>query len=257
MEITIDSRGAVTAKDNLFVANASGWGEANQVIIYFEGDWRRVDYALISFKRADGFYIRDLLCEEVVEKDENEEVINKWWVYEIQDDDGVLYVAGALQVSVQLKHDILVNDVKVSTETLAGVSCVAQVQRNIGIHTQEEYDSAKELVDEVLLPIQREISRLNTGYEIRLNGERLVPDNNRVVDINAVPTRLNVLNSASTAKADRQTARLYVDSNGQNTQITLQQVKDLGTKIVSVESEEDVDGVLSDLDAGDYIYVKN
>lgn len=158
MKIIIDERGGTRAEDALFVANAACWGDSNKVRVDFEGNRERVDYVLLSFRRSDGYYIRDKVCEEITDA----ETGTKHWEYEITDTDGVLWLPGPLEVSAQLKHENIINGVKIGEETVAGVSAVAQVQRNIGIYTQTEYDSAKEIVDEVLMPLKRDISRLNT-----------------------------------------------------------------------------------------------
>lgn len=73
------------------------------------------------------------------------------------------------------------------------------------------------------------------------------------VDGDYVPLRLSIMPSVQdTGTSFRQRASIYVDSNGSSRRMSLQQVKEMNTKILDVDNVDEAD--MSKLTAGDYIY---
>lgn len=71
--------------------------------------------------------------------------------------------------------------------------------------------------------------------------------------INAVPIDFRSFRAVeSTPKSFRQLTGVFVENEGKGFRMTLQQVKDMGTKIITVKDVKTAD--LSDLDVGDYVY---
>ena len=73
-----------------------------------------------------------------------------------------------------------------------------------------------------------------------------------------VPRQLNVLQHGVALDIDtsekRQTGRIYIDVNGTPKYLTLEQVKDLNTKILNVDSLSDTR--ISSLSDGDYVFLR-
>ena len=73
-----------------------------------------------------------------------------------------------------------------------------------------------------------------------------------------VPKQLDILQKVVALDIDtvekRQQGSLYIDVNGTPKYITLEQVKDLNTKILNVDSLDDTR--ISSLSDGDYVFLK-
>lgn len=73
-----------------------------------------------------------------------------------------------------------------------------------------------------------------------------------------VPRQLNILQHGVALDIDtsekRQTGRIYIDMNGSPKYLTLEQVKDLNTKILNVDSLSDTR--ISSLSYGDYVFLR-
>lgn len=81
------------------------------------------------------------------------------------------------------------------------------------------------------------------------------PHKTTAAQVGAVPVDFRSFSAAPTAtKNFRQSAELFVGNNGNGFRMTLQDVKNMGTKIVTVNDIKEVD--FDKLDVGDYIYSK-
>lgn len=81
------------------------------------------------------------------------------------------------------------------------------------------------------------------------------PHKTTAEQVGAVPVDFRSFSAApTTTKNFRQSAELFVGNNGNGFRMTLQDVKNMGTKIVTVNDMKDVD--FDKLDVGDYIYSK-
>ena len=69
-----------------------------------------------------------------------------------------------------------------------------------------------------------------------------------------VPKRLSLETADTSTKEYRKDGRLYVDQNNASKQITLQEIKDLNTKITTVNSLSEVN--FNKIDSDDYILEK-
>ena len=79
------------------------------------------------------------------------------------------------------------------------------------------------------------------------------PHKTTAEQVGAVPVDFRSFSVApTTTKNFRQSAELFVGNNGNGLRMTLQDVKNMGTKIVIVNDIKDVD--FDNLDVGDYIY---
>lgn len=79
------------------------------------------------------------------------------------------------------------------------------------------------------------------------------PHKTTAKQVGAVPVDFRSFSVAPTAtKNFRQSAEVFVGNNGNGFRMTLQDVKNMGTKIVSIKNKNDVDS--SQLDIGDYIF---
>ena len=81
--------------------------------------------------------------------------------------------------------------------------------------------------------------------------------NKTAEDLGLVPINLKSFRSLATppTKTFRQSAEVFVSDNGVGFRMTLQQVKDMSTKIVTAKNVSEVD--FSKLDIDDYIYTEN
>ena len=81
--------------------------------------------------------------------------------------------------------------------------------------------------------------------------------NKTAEDLGLVPINLKSFRSLATppTKTFRQSAEVFVSDNGVGFRMTLQQVKDMSTKIVAVKNMSEVD--FSKLDKDDYVYTEN
>ena len=105
--------------------------------------------------------------------------------------------------------------------------------------------------------IRGEISR--TPYVPEAFIQHLVdydnPHKTTAEQVGAVPVDFRSFTPApETTKGFRQTAELFVGKDGNGFRMTLQDVKNMGTKIVTVDDIKEVD--FDKLDVGDYIYFK-
>lgn len=81
------------------------------------------------------------------------------------------------------------------------------------------------------------------------------PHKTTAEQVGAVPVDFRSFSAAPTAtKNFRQSAELFVGNNGNGLRMTLQDVKNMGTKIVAVNDIKEAD--FDNLDVGDYIYSK-
>lgn len=82
------------------------------------------------------------------------------------------------------------------------------------------------------------------------------PHRTTAEQVGAVPVDFRSFAVAPTAtKSFRQSAEVFVGKDGNGFRMTLQQVKDMSTKIVAVKNMSEVD--FSKLDKDDYIYTEN
>ena len=75
------------------------------------------------------------------------------------------------------------------------------------------------------------------------------------ISTKSVQKRINLENASTSTKDDRDSAKLYVDQNNTDKQVTLQNIKNLNTKILTTDSIDNVNYNIIDKD--DYIFVKN
>lgn len=114
---------------------------------------------------------------------------------------------------------------------------------------------------EYLLRVVETAATDSTDYN-KLNNKPSINDvtlqgNKTAEDLGLVPTNLKSFRSIATppTKTFRQSAELFVSNNGVGFRMTLQQVKDMSTKIVTVKNVSEVD--FSKLDKDDYVYTEN
>ena len=67
-----------------------------------------------------------------------------------------------------------------------------------------------------------------------------------------VAKRLSIYPQATPTKANRVTMSLYVDNNGQSQRVSMQQIKEMGTKVIIADDTTNIDN----LDIGDLIISK-
>lgn len=77
-------------------------------------------------------------------------------------------------------------------------------------------------------------------------------------DVGAVPTRLNILpqvtNEQLNTAQKRQEGKVYIEINHTPSMVSIEQIKQLGTKTITVDSLND--SSVATLSDGDYIYVR-
>ena len=71
----------------------------------------------------------------------------------------------------------------------------------------------------------------------------------------SVQKRINLEDASTNTKDDRDSAKLYVDQNNTDKQVTLQTIKNLNTKILTIDNIDSVNYNIIDKD--DYIFIKN
>lgn len=82
------------------------------------------------------------------------------------------------------------------------------------------------------------------------------PHQTTAEQVGAVPTDLRPFRQAEPeGKAFRDATNIYVEHQGNSFRMTLQQVKEMGTKIVVAKNVSDAD--FSKLDIDDYVYTEN
>lgn len=79
------------------------------------------------------------------------------------------------------------------------------------------------------------------------------PHKTTASQVGAVPVDFRSFSATETPNKNfRKAAEVFVGNNGKGSRMTLQQVKGMGTKIITVKNIKTAD--LSDLDVGDYVY---
>lgn len=231
----------VKVEDNTFVANST----SNFVRYYFvrNADGTVVDeitaqtevylnqepsYVTLGFRRADGNTIQHLMATPKVENDE------PFWEYIITDADGVLYKKGALEVSAQFINTTLNNENKIINQKVMAVAInTAHVLDNIGEEAEEYYSQYEQANNEAHAALQSELS---TFVPKQLAGYR------QITDADNTPTF-------------RTNAYAYINNGVNGYRMSLQAIKNLNTKIMSVDSISDAD--FNKLSVGDFIYSKD
>lgn len=231
----------VKVADNTFVANST----SNFVRYYFvrNADGTVVDeitaqtevylnqepsYVTLGFRRADGNTIQHLMATPKVENNE------PFWEYIITDADGVLYKKGALEVSAQFINTTLNSENKIINQKVMAVAVnTAHVLDNIGEEAEEYYSQYEQANNEAHAALQSELS---TFVPKQLAGYRQIT-------------------AADNTPTFRTNAYTYVNNGVNGYRMSLQAIKELNTKIMSVDSISDAD--FNKLSVGDFIYSKN
>ena len=231
----------VKVEDNTFVANST----SNFVRYYFvrNADGTVVDeittqtevylnqepsYVTLGFRRADGNTIQHLMATPKVENDE------PFWEYIITDADGVLYKKGALEVSAQFINTTLNSENKIINQKVMAVAInTAHVLDNIGEEAEEYYSQYEQANNEAHAELQSELS---TFVPKQLAGYR------QITEADNTPTF-------------RTNAYAYINNGVNGYRMSLQAIKNLNTKIMSVDSISDAD--FNKLSVGDFIYSKD
>lgn len=231
----------VKVEDNTFVANST----SNFVRYYFvhNADGTIADeitentevylnqepsYVTLGFRRADGNTIQHLMATPKVENNE------PFWEYIITDADGVLYKKGALEVSAQFINTTLNNENKIINQKVMAVAVnTAHVLDNIGEEAEEYYSQYEQANNEAHAALQSELS---TFVPKQLAGYRQIT-------------------AADNTPTFRTNAYTYVNNGVNGYRMSLQAIKELNTKIMSVDSINDAD--FNKLSVGDFIYSKN
>lgn len=231
----------VKVEDNTFVANST----SNFIRYYFvqNADGTLADeitentevylnqepsYVTLGFRRADGNTIQHLMATPKVENNE------PFWEYIITDADGVLYKKGALEVSAQFINTTLNSDNKIINQKVMAVAInTAHVLDNIGEEAEEYYSQYEQANNEAHAALQSELS---TFVPKQLAGYRQIT-------------------AADNTPTFRTNAYTYVNNGVNGYRMSLQAIKELNTKIMSVDSISDAD--FNKLSVGDFIYSKN
>ena len=99
----------------------------------------------------------------------------------------------------------------------------------------------------------KDYNRLNNKPQI--NGETLQGDKS-AQELGLVPIQLSSFRAVEQpTKSFRQSSDIFVNNGANGFRMTLQQVKDMSTKIVAVKNVSEVD--FSKLDKDDYVYTEN
>lgn len=231
----------VKVEDNTFVANST----SNFIRYYFvqNADGTLADeitentevylnqepsYVTLGFRRADGNTIQHLMATPKVENNE------PFWEYIISDADGVLYKKGALEVSAQFINTTLNSENKIINQKVMAVAInTAHVLDNIGEEAEEYYSQYEQANNEAHAALQSELS---TFVPKQLAGYRQIT-------------------AADNTPTFRTNAYTYVNNGVNGYRMSLQAIKELNTKIMSVDSISDAD--FNKLSVGDFIYSKN
>lgn len=231
----------VKVADNTFVANST----SNFVRYYFvrNADGTVVDeitaqtevylnqepsYVTLGFRRADGNTIQHLMATPKVENNE------PFWEYIITDADGVLYKKGALEVSAQFINTTLNSENKIINQKVMAVAInTAHVLDNIGEEAEEYYSQYEQANNEAHAALQSELS---TFVPKQLAGYRQIT-------------------AADNTPTFRTNAYTYVNNGVNGYRMSLQAIKELNTKIMSVDRISDAD--FNKLSVGDFIYSKD
>lgn len=231
----------VKVEDNTFVANST----SNFIRYYFvqNADGTLADeitestevylnqepsYVTLGFRRADGNTIQHLMATPKVENNE------PFWEYIISDADGILYKKGALEVSAQFINATLNSENKIISQKVMAVAInTAHILDNIGEEAEEYYSQYEQANNEAHAALQSELS---TFVPKQLAGYRQIT-------------------AADNTPTFRTNAYTYVNNGVNGYRMSLQAIKELNTKIMSVDSISDAD--FNKLSVGDFIYSKN
>lgn len=231
----------VKVEDNTFVANST----SNFIRYYFvqNSDGTLADeitentevylnqepsYVTLGFRRADGNTIQHLMATPKVENDE------PFWEYIISNADGILYKKGALEVSAQFINATLNGENKIISQKVMAVAInTAHILDNIGEEAEEYYSQYEQANNEAHAALQSELS---TFVPKQLAGYRQIT-------------------AADNTPTFRTNAYTYVNNGVNGYRMSLQAIKELNTKIMSVDSINDAD--FNKLSVGDFIYSKN
>ena len=130
----------VEIKDNTFVANSSGY--ENKIKIAFKEntfiDPANIKGAEITFRRADDNIIGTVQMSKYllpISGIENAYM----WVYEITENDGVLFEKGALGISIRFYDGTIVNNALKNKVTQGIAEIIAYVKQNVGQKDIEYY----------------------------------------------------------------------------------------------------------------------
>lgn len=139
---------------------------------------------------------------------------------------------------------------------LGNVDNTADLDKPISKATQEELDKKANTASLRLVATTGSYNDLDDKPMI--NGVRLQA-NNTAEDLRLVPTDLRSLKTFRELSYEptnnfRAETRLFVSNGGNGFTMTLQDVKNFGTKIVTVDDVETAD--TTNLDIGDYVYSK-
>lgn len=231
----------VKVEDNTFVANST----SNFIRYYFvqNADGTLADeitentevylnqepsYVTLGFRRADGNTIQHLMATPKVENNE------PFWEYIISDADGILYKKGALEVSAQFINATLNSENKIISQKVMAVAInTAHILDNIGEEAEEYYSQYEQANNEAHAALQSELS---TFVPKQLAGYRQIT-------------------AADNTPTFRTNAYTYVNNGVNGYRMSLQAIKELNTKIMSVDSINDAD--FNKLSVGDFIYSKD
>lgn len=231
----------VKVEDNTFVANST----SNFIRYYFvqNADGTLADeitentevylnqepsYVTLGFRRADGNTIQHLMATPKVENNE------PFWEYIISDADGILYKKGALEVSAQFINATLNGENKIISQKVMAVAInTAHILDNIGEEAEEYYSQYEQANNEAHAALQSELS---TFVPKQLAGYRQIT-------------------AADNTPTFRTNAYTYVNNGVNGYRMSLQAIKELNTKIMSVDSISDAD--FNKLSVGDFIYSKD
>lgn len=231
----------VKVEDNTFVANST----SNFIRYYFvqNADGTLTDeitestevylnqepsYVTLGFRRADGNTIQHLMATPKVENNE------PFWEYIISDADGILYKKGALEVSAQFINATLNSENKIISQKVMAVAInTAHILDNIGEEAEEYYSQYEQANNEAHAALQSELS---TFVPKQLAGYRQIT-------------------AADNTPTFRTNAYTYVNNGVNGYRMSLQAIKELNTKIMSVDRIGDAD--FNKLSVGDFIYSKD
>lgn len=164
MKVYIDSNGnIVKVLDNVFVANSTTYD--NTITYYFVNDSGivvsndEVSYCQISFKRADGHLISRMNAPKTNTTE------GYGYKYECSQYDGILLVAGALEISAQFVKATIVQGVITERETLCTVVVEGHVKKNFGIDDEEYFNDTLEQAMLDRDTLQAQITQLATDGE--------------------------------------------------------------------------------------------
>lgn len=257
MKVYINENGnIVKVLDNVFVANSTTYDNTLSWFFVDENgnvyENTDIDYCSLSFKRSDGHIITRVNAPP-------EQTEEGWgFKYVCSQFDGILLVAGALEISAQFVHATIENNTIVDRETLCTVVVEGHIKLNYGIAGEEFFNDtlAQAMLDRDTL--QAEIDQLDAdlsnvqetligsgeGQNIKtINNESVLGQGN----IDVVPKRLNTLTNLNT-NSNRMNVLIYADNNGTPSKISMKEM--FGLFIRQGAS------VPSDMQSGEYLFLE-